>query len=129
MMAGLYHGIQRAKKDRPPPTVPRHSRPAASKWATLDDMKLMLDIRSCQQTYGVSKREAVSLIAEAFPPDTRIYPYKPQAASRTSAEARARYEGGAVAPVAGNQQAAEGNGSREGRTGLRRPLCRARRLG
>jgi hypothetical protein len=87
MMAGLYYGIKRTWKDHAP-------QPASDrrKWTLFHDTNLMLEIECCRKRYGVSEREAVSLIAEAFPPETHCFPYRANGRKSPKFDPRARYE-------------------------------------
>jgi hypothetical protein len=72
MVAGLYHGIQRIPKTPP-------SQPAAKRheWTSVHDLTLLLDVEWSQSNhFNKSEREAVKVIARAFPPETDRFPYK-----------------------------------------------------
>ncbi len=74
MLAGLYHGIQRMEKEQAHRTVNRTTR-----WTTLDDMKLLLEIKWRKREHG-SEHEAVRSIATD---PTYRTPYKRQTGRKT----------------------------------------------
>jgi hypothetical protein len=87
MIAGAYHGIQRAPKK--PPRQPARQQKG---WTLVNDLKLMLDVEWCRSEYGVSGNKAISLIAEAFPAKTCRYPYKPKGRKSPKTTAQQQYE-------------------------------------
>jgi hypothetical protein len=72
MVEGLYHGIQRIPK-----TPPQESAVNRDKWNPVHDLTLLLDVEWSQSNhFNKSEREAVKVIAAAFPPETNRFPYK-----------------------------------------------------
>jgi hypothetical protein len=61
MVGELYCGIQQT------PKAPHRPAAISGRRTAVDDLTLLLDVEWCQSNHNVSDREAISLIAEAFP--------------------------------------------------------------